>query len=977
MRVYLSGTFQDLIAHRQEAVRAIRKAGFDCTSMEDYAAADQRPVAFCLDDVTRCSLYIGLLAHRYGCIPPGEAESITALEYRQAKRHDIPALIFVVREDHPWGKRFMDRGENEQKLQALLSEVQSEHMVDYFTTPEDLAARVSAALARFVQSSLWHRAEAHSAVQLRTDRSSTHSFPTQSEPHSSHQAQSSHRISISHLPNTDLVELVGRGDELAILDLLWADPAINVVTLVGRGGIGKTSLIKRWLQKTVLAGSAARVYGYSFYRQNTIQLVDSADEFIAAALRWFGGSHTHQGTPQEKGERLAELIRTQRTLLVLDGIEPLQYPPGGPKKGELKDEALRALLLELVIRNNGLCILSTRFRLTDLKEFEQTTARRVDLRPLSPKHGAQLLTTLGVRGTQSELEDASREAGGDCLALTLLGTYLDTAWQGEIRERRRIRFNAQDKKLRGHAWKVMAAYEEWFADRPQMSQLLRLIGLFDRPADSQAIAAVREGPRLKGLTDKLLDLSEDDYHGLVCALREAKLIYEADSLSDTTIDTHPIVREFFGILLKTKHPNTWREGHNRLYEFLRDRAPSEFPETVEDMAPLYAAVAHACQAGRHQEALDEVYWRRILRGPAFFSTSTLGALGADLALLAGFFDTVWTKPVAALTQADQAFVLGQAAYTLWTLGHLSQMVPPQQAALTASISQENWINAASSALNLCDYYVTTGQLKTALDYADQSILLARRIESTPQASLTAKRYAQQCIDLRPTDGDRFLVVVMIASRGDILHCMGRLNEAEADFKEAERLQQEREPEFPLLYSVPGYWYSDLLLRLWKHRDVEQRAQRTLRWLEADGSDLLGLGLNYLVLGQALYLIAGGIPPQRSSALEHLNKAVRLLEQAGHKDYMPYGLIARAESNRSLRNFDAARADIEVARTIATQGNMVVHKIDCEISSARLHRDCGDETLARKELGEARRLMGQTGYSRRTPVPPAEDFCELV
>ena len=40
----------------------------------------------------------------------------------------------------------------------------------------------------------------------------------------------------------------------------------------------------------------------------------------------------------------------------------------------------------------------------------------------------------------------------------------------------------------------------------------------------------------------------------------------------------------------------------------------------------------------------------------------LGAFGADLAALAGFFDPPWGRPVASITEADQAFVLDQAGF---------------------------------------------------------------------------------------------------------------------------------------------------------------------------------------------------------------------------------------------------------------------------------------------------------------------------
>ncbi len=44
--------------------------------------------------------------------------------------------------------------------------------------------------------------------------------------------------------------------------------------------------------------------------------------------RWFGDPAPERGSPWQKGERLAGLIQKQRTLLVLDGLEPLQNPPG-------------------------------------------------------------------------------------------------------------------------------------------------------------------------------------------------------------------------------------------------------------------------------------------------------------------------------------------------------------------------------------------------------------------------------------------------------------------------------------------------------------------------------------------------------------------------------------------------------------------------------------------------------------------------
>ena len=50
----------------------------------------------------------------------------------------------------------------------------------------------------------------------------------------------------------------------------------------------------------------------------------SADEFLDAALGWFGDPDPRIGMAWEKGEKLAKLIAHRRTLLVLDGLEPLK-----------------------------------------------------------------------------------------------------------------------------------------------------------------------------------------------------------------------------------------------------------------------------------------------------------------------------------------------------------------------------------------------------------------------------------------------------------------------------------------------------------------------------------------------------------------------------------------------------------------------------------------------------------------------------
>ncbi len=192
--------------------------------------------------------------------------------------------------------------------------------------------------------------------------------------------------------------LVERRISLSWIDA-WANQHVNVVTIVAWAGVGKSTLVNHWLRRMAAEHyrSAELVFGWSFYRQGTSGDTSSADEFLDAALTWFGDPDPRIGTAWEKGERLAKLVAHRRTLLVLDGLEPLQNPPG-PQEGRVREPSLQALLRELAAFNTGLCVITTRMPVADIADHEGTSALRRDLEQLSSDAGAKLLRALGVKG---------------------------------------------------------------------------------------------------------------------------------------------------------------------------------------------------------------------------------------------------------------------------------------------------------------------------------------------------------------------------------------------------------------------------------------------------------------------------------------------------------------------------------------------------------------------------------------------------
>jgi hypothetical protein len=366
---------------------------------------------------------------------------------------------------------------------------------------------------------------------------------------------------------------------------------------------------------------------------------------------------------------LAKLIAHRRTLLVLDGLEPLQNPPG-PQEGRLREPSLQALLRELAAFNTGLCVITTHTPIADIADHERTSALRRNLEQLSGDAGAKLLRALGVNGHEAELRTASDEFRGHSLALTLLGSYLTDAYNGDIRHREEVSAHlAHDVRQGAHARKVMESYQTWFGEGPEPA-ILRMLGLFDRPADEQTFGVLLESPAIPGLTESLTDLHPTEWQIILAKLRRARLLAREDPHNPGCLDTHPLVREYFGEQLRAQQTEAWKECNRRLYHYYRTLAP-ELPNSFREMEPLFLAVICACNAGLFREALYEVYLPRIQHGSAHFAANVLGATGPLLTVLVHFFkDARWGSLVETsiegqnLTAEDKLIILMQTGLYL-------------------------------------------------------------------------------------------------------------------------------------------------------------------------------------------------------------------------------------------------------------------------------------------------------------------------
>jgi tetratricopeptide (TPR) repeat protein/transcriptional regulator with XRE-family HTH domain len=797
--------------------------------------------------------------------------------------------------------------------------------------------------------------------------------------------------------------LFGREAELKFLSDSWQDPSTRVVSIVAWGGAGKTTLVKNWTNSLVAENwpehnwAFGRTFGNSY----------SAGRFLEDALRFFGHERPNEEAVEERVKRLAPLVAAQNTLLILDGLEALQRPPTVGGHGQL-DPAMQLLLTRLLTQRwgGGLCVITTRWPLAVLKEYGPPVAREMELSGLSESAGAELLFHSGAQrvghlkiqdtdaANNPELLAASRDCAGHPLSLQLLGSFLGGAHNGDIQRRDRVRLEQADNHAgEGPAFRVMAAYESWLGSGEAWSvplAILRLMGLFDGPADAGCLAALRNRPAIEGLTERLVDLDDTAWSLAVNGAGELGLltVEEGERPALDRLVTHRLVREYFATQLATRFPDAASEAHGRLYEHLRGAA-APLPDNLEEMGVLYQAMTHGCKGGRHDEVFRELYSERVVRDENKpFNLYGLGAFAEDLAALSSFFETPYTKLSAHLNEADHGRVLLVVGFELRALNRMDEAETTLRQSRDVNRRTQDWKHAALAASCLGELHFVQGVLATAVRDVSEAIELADRSEHL------------------------FWRMVVRTTLGEILHHCGSEVAARSAFRDAEAMQAKLQPERPLLHSWWGYRYCELLLdecenllspreahsptasdlerSLECSRALRERAQRTLEWARKENWPL-GMGLDLLTIGRTWMLDAvveslrgagtGERPPALLEAERRLNESIGYLEKSHERIWLPRGLLARAALRRLLaastrktcpdehaHYLGLHAKDLANADEIAARGSMAICRIEGALEKARLHLDLGDFAGAVEMLDRAQELIDRTKL-RYTPHEP--------
>jgi tetratricopeptide (TPR) repeat protein len=354
----------------------------------------------------------------------------------------------------------------------------------------------------------------------------------------------------------------------------------------------------------------------------------------------------------------------------------------------------------------------------------------------------------------------------------------------------------------------------------------------------------------------------------------------------------------------------------------------------------------------HKRALEEVYWPRILRQDKsrpsssplqFYSTYILGAFGLELTAIAEFFEGGWSRTVPGLSDSERAFVLMHAGYCLRASGRIDEGAKAMKCAIEIRERCSQWALAASASWALSGAYLSRGALRDALFHAQEGV-----------------RYADLAGSPLPRDYSRAVLA-------HVLQQEGRRAEAGALLAEITALRSGDRLEPRALYATMCFRACDILLDEGRWEDVLALVDDVLPWV-SERDEPLATGVLHLCRGRAQVLRAcAGSQEALALATEDMDAALLQISKSSMVDWLPLGLLARAELYLRLGRSKDARSDVLEALQLAERDDMQIHIADARILLARLLLDASDPEGASESLRATRQIVDSTGYKRCEPA----------
>jgi tetratricopeptide (TPR) repeat protein len=550
------------------------------------------------------------------------------------------------------------------------------------------------------------------------------------------------------------VHFVGREGMLETITGWYKSPEVRIGALIGWGGVGKSALVRKWYEN--LEQNKIRpdgIFWWGFYHNAYLE------QFLNALLRYVSGGQIEPDTIKgtwKKVERIKEYIHKGKYLIVLDGLEQMQKGESGDEFGKMLNRELIELLHYLADgpKKERLCLITTRYTMKDLDEWESSGYENLSLTDLGETDAIKMLKNRGVEGDDKQIKEVIKRYKGHALSLTLLAGYLKKHYKGDIEQAPDVEFVLSDKKRFKDVNRLLSKYAEKMTKAERI--FLNIFSLFRQDVtEKDFVGVVRHKIKGTKLNKMLINMSELDFRDLVNNLVNWRLI-SYDNLNNT-YTAHPLIKGYFESDFSEKEK---KRCHRQVYKHIEGYA-LHWPETLEEMQPLFEQVYHGCAAGLYNKA-QNVVWDKIYRWGEYYICFALGAWETNLSIIRNFFpEGNFSKMPLVSKKSDQSWLLNEAGLALLQTGKPNEA--QEILLLSAEMSRDlrDWGEVSNRYQNLAELRFRIGKLEFGVESAEKALEMAKKAKSEN--------------NIRLSEG--YL--------GWILYLLGITEEAEKDFRKAD------------------------------------------------------------------------------------------------------------------------------------------------------------------------------------------------
>lgn len=255
-----------------------------------------------------------------------------------------------------------------------------------------------------------------------------------------------------------LPEVFGRKTELRDLEHWMVQDQCKIVTILGKGGIGKS----------VLAANFAKQIEPQFNRVvwQSLRHAPTLEKTVADIIEKLSEGQERDRRPWQTNEKitddLIEYLKAYSCLVILDNFDAL--PMDDPTAKEYYKSYCELLQQIQNTPHQSCVILTSRTEPPDLVTAPPQLARSLSLKGLKPTAGMQILKAEGVKGTETKFTEISKLYRGNPLALKIAAGMIKETWHNDVDQ-----FLAEIKQ-REELGGIEATLDRQFCQLPDLAQ---------------------------------------------------------------------------------------------------------------------------------------------------------------------------------------------------------------------------------------------------------------------------------------------------------------------------------------------------------------------------------------------------------------------------------------------------------------------------------------------------------------------------